>query len=150
VTSGKLGGGGAYPSGGTAGSWRKSFGAAAFISGEGAPVVAGGGDEVLQLGRGEGVRGLLEIVGIGSSGRSSPGSGGRRRGSAGIHVREGGLRWSGELGAREEESERSGDGRTSGAVSGEGTARRQRGRGGEKGGGGSGRGVPWGLAPIGG
>jgi hypothetical protein len=94
VTSGKSGGGGAYPSGGTAGSRRKSFGAATFISGEGAPVVAGGGDEVLQLGRGEGVRGLLEIVGIGSSRRSSPGSGGRRRGSAGIHAREGGLRWS--------------------------------------------------------
>jgi hypothetical protein len=32
--------------------------AAAFVSGEGAPVVAGGGDEVLQLGRGEGVRDL--------------------------------------------------------------------------------------------
>jgi hypothetical protein len=57
-------------------------------------VVAGGGDEVLQLKRGEGVRGLQEIAGIGSSGRSSPGSGGRRRCSAGIHAREGGLRWS--------------------------------------------------------
>jgi hypothetical protein len=131
--------GGAYPSGGTAGRRRKSFGAAVFVGGEGALVVADGGDEVLQLGRGEGVRGLEKIAGIGSSGRSSPGSGGQRRCSAGIHVREGGLRWLeavvwhgkrwGELGAREEESERSGDGRTSG----EETAWRQRGRGGEKG-----------------
>jgi hypothetical protein len=32
--------------------------AAAFIGGEGAPVVTGGGDEVLQLGRSEGVRDL--------------------------------------------------------------------------------------------
>jgi hypothetical protein len=32
--------------------------AVAFIGGEGAPVVAGGGDEVLQLGRGEEVRDL--------------------------------------------------------------------------------------------
>jgi hypothetical protein len=63
--------------------------AAAFVGGEGAPVVAGGGDEVLQLGRGEGVRDLQEILGIGSSGRSSPGSGGRRRCSAGIHEGEG-------------------------------------------------------------
>jgi hypothetical protein len=58
--------------------------AVAFIGGEGAPVVAGGGDEVLQLGRGEGVRDLKEILGIRSSGRSSPGSGGRLRCSAGI------------------------------------------------------------------
>jgi hypothetical protein len=50
VTPGKSGGGGAYPSGGTAGRRRKSFGAAAFVGGEGAPVVADGGDEVLQLG----------------------------------------------------------------------------------------------------
>jgi hypothetical protein len=59
--------------------------AASFVSGEGAPVVTGGVDEVLQLGRGEGVRDLQEISGIGSSGRSSPGRGGRRRCSAGIH-----------------------------------------------------------------
>jgi hypothetical protein len=50
--------------------------AAAFIGGEGDPVVAGEGDEVLQLGRGEGVRDLQEISGIGRLGRSSPGSGG--------------------------------------------------------------------------
>jgi hypothetical protein len=56
--------------------WRR---AAAFVGGEGAPVVASGGDEVLQLGRGEGVRDLQEISGIGSSGRSSPGSGRWRR-----------------------------------------------------------------------
>jgi hypothetical protein len=67
----------------------KRRGAAAFIGGEGAPVVAGGGDEVLQLRRGEGVRDLQEISRIGSSGRSSPGSGGRRRCSAGIREGEG-------------------------------------------------------------
>jgi hypothetical protein len=50
-----------------------------------------------------------------------------------------GKRW-GELGAREE-SERSGDGRTSGAASGEETAWRQRGRGGEQGKGGGCRGA---------
>jgi hypothetical protein len=79
VTSGKSGGGGAYPSGRMVGRRRKTFGAATFIGGEGAPVVAGEGDELMQLRRGEGVRGLQEIAGIGSSGRSSPGSGGRRR-----------------------------------------------------------------------
>jgi hypothetical protein len=63
--------------------------AAAFVGGEGAPMVAGGGDEALQLGRGEGVRDLQEISGIGSSGRSSLGSGGRRRCSAGIREGEG-------------------------------------------------------------
>jgi hypothetical protein len=94
VTPGKSGRGGAYPSGETAGRRRKSFGAAVFVNGEGAPVVVGGGDKVLQLRRGEGVRGLQEIAGIGSSGRSSPGSGRRRRCSARIRVREGGLRWS--------------------------------------------------------
>jgi hypothetical protein len=71
VTSGKSDGGGTYPSGGTAGRQRKSFRAAVFVGGEGAPVVTGGGDEVLELGRSEGVRDLQEIVGIGSSGRSS-------------------------------------------------------------------------------
>jgi hypothetical protein len=96
--------------------------AAAFVGGEGFPVVTGGGDEVLQLGRGEGVRDLQEISGIGSSGTGSPGSGGRRRCSAGIHEGEGatggwrrqsgcGERW-GSSGAREE-SERSGDERMS-------------------------------------
>jgi hypothetical protein len=67
--------------------WCKRRRAAAFVGGEGAPVVAGGGDEVLQLGRGEGVRDLQEILGIGSSGRSSPGGGGRRWCSA--RIREG-------------------------------------------------------------
>jgi hypothetical protein len=100
--------------------------AAAFIGGEGAPVVAGGGDEALLLGRGEGVRDLHEISGIGSSGRSSPGSGGRRRCSAGIREGEGAAggrrRWSrcgersGSSSAREEGSERSGNGGTSGAA----------------------------------
>jgi hypothetical protein len=55
-------------------------------------VVNGKGDEVLQLGRGEGVRDLHEIVGIGSSGRSSLGSGGQRRCSVRIHAREMGLK----------------------------------------------------------
>jgi hypothetical protein len=41
-------------------------------------VVAGVVEEVLPLGRGEGVRKLQEIPGIGSSGKSSPGRGGRR------------------------------------------------------------------------
>jgi hypothetical protein len=87
---------------------------------------SGGGDEVLQLGRGEGVRDLQEISGISSSGRSSPGSGGRRWCSVGIREGEGaadGRRWRsgcgerwGSSGAREKESERSGDGRTSGAA----------------------------------
>jgi hypothetical protein len=63
--------------------------AAAFVGGEGAPMVFGGGDEVLQLGRVEGVRDLQEISGIGNSGRSSPGRGGRRRCSAGICEGEG-------------------------------------------------------------
>jgi hypothetical protein len=91
VTPGKSGGGGAYPSDEMVGRRRKSFGAAAFVSGEGAPVVADGGDEVLQLGRGEGVRGLQEIAGIGSSGRSSPGSGGGRNPCEGGGF--GGRRW---------------------------------------------------------
>jgi hypothetical protein len=73
VTPGRSGGRGAYLSDGTAGRRRRSFGVAAFIGGEGSPVVAGGGDEVLQLGRGEGVRDLQEIARIGSSGRSSQG-----------------------------------------------------------------------------
>jgi hypothetical protein len=74
----------------------------------------------------QGVRKLQEIAGIGSSGRSSTGSGGRRWSLAGI--REGdwaiggrrrrsrcGERWGGS-GAREEGSERNGDGRMSGAA----------------------------------
>jgi hypothetical protein len=61
--------------------------AAVFVGGEGSPVVTGGAEEVLQLGRGEGVRKLQEILGIGSSGKSSPGRGGRRRRSA--EIREG-------------------------------------------------------------
>jgi hypothetical protein len=52
--------------------------AAAFIGNEGSPAVAGGAEEVLQLGRGEGVGKLQETPGIGSSGKSSPGRGGGR------------------------------------------------------------------------
>jgi hypothetical protein len=100
--------------------------AAAFVGGEGAPVGGDNGCGVLQHQRGKGVRKIQEIVGIGSSGRSSPGSGGRRRCSAGIHEGEWaaggwrqrsccGERWGGS-GAREEGSERNGDGRTSGAA----------------------------------
>jgi hypothetical protein len=47
-----------------------------------------GCDEVLQLGRGKGVRKSQEIVRIGDSGRSSPGNGGWWRRSAGIQVKE--------------------------------------------------------------
>jgi hypothetical protein len=103
--------------------WRR---AAAFVDGEGAPVGGDGGCGVLQHWRGKGVRKLQEIVGIGSSGSSSPGSGRRQRCLAGIREGEGatggwrrrsgcGERWGGS-GAREEVSERSGDGRTSGAA----------------------------------
>jgi hypothetical protein len=49
----------------------------AFVGGEGAPVVVVECDEVLQLGRGKGVRKLQEIARIGGSERSSPGNGGR-------------------------------------------------------------------------
>jgi hypothetical protein len=61
--------------------------AAAFIGCEGSPVVTGMAEEVLQLGRGTGVRKLQEISGIGSSGKSSPGRGGRQRRST--EIREG-------------------------------------------------------------
>jgi hypothetical protein len=64
---------GAHRNGGSTVRWCKRRRAAAFVGGEGAPVVADGGDEVLLLGRGEGVRDLQEILGISSSGRSSPG-----------------------------------------------------------------------------
>jgi hypothetical protein len=73
-----------------------------------------------------GVRDLQEISGIGSKGMSSPGGGGQRRCSAGIHEGEGAAggrrqrsgcgEWWGSSGAREEGSERSGDGGTSGAA----------------------------------
>jgi hypothetical protein len=46
-------------------------------------------DEVLELGRGKGVRKLQEIARIGGTGRSSPGNGGWWQRSAGIRVREG-------------------------------------------------------------
>jgi hypothetical protein len=70
--------------------------AAAFVGGEGATVGGDSGCGFLQHRRGKGVRKMQEIAGIGSSGRSSPGSGGRRRCSAGIHEGEGaagGRRW---------------------------------------------------------
>jgi hypothetical protein len=72
VSSGRWGGGGAHLNGGMAERRRRGLGAAVFVGGEGSPVVAGVVEEVLQLGRGEGVRKLQEIPGIGSSGKSSP------------------------------------------------------------------------------
>jgi hypothetical protein len=84
VTPGKSGGGGAYPSGGVAGRREESSGTAAFTNGEGASVVVVECGEVMQLGRGQGVRKLQEIARIGGSGRSSPGNGGRWRRSAEI------------------------------------------------------------------
>jgi hypothetical protein len=124
--SGKEERAGAHRNGGSTVRQRKRRRAAAFIGGEGAPVHGDGGCGVLQHQRGKGVRKLQEIAGIGSSGRSSPGSGGRWRCSAGIHEGEWaasgrrrgsgcGERWGGS-GAQEEESERSGDMRTSGAA----------------------------------
>jgi hypothetical protein len=83
------------------------------VNGETVPTTSGGGvhrrgggsgghrrvEEVLQLGRGEGVRKLQEIPGIGSSGKSSTRRGGRRRRSAEIREGEAGSggrrRWSG-------------------------------------------------------
>jgi hypothetical protein len=64
--------------------WRR---AVAFSGGEGAPVGGDGECGVLQHQRGKGVRGLQEIARIGSSGRSSTGSGGWQRCSA--RIREG-------------------------------------------------------------
>jgi hypothetical protein len=117
---------GAHRNGGSTVRRRKRRRVAVFIGGEGAPVGGDGWCGVLQHRRGKGVRRLQKIAGIGSSGRSSPGSGGRWRCSARIHEGEWaaggrrqrsrcGERWGGS-GAREEESERSGDGRMSGAV----------------------------------
>jgi hypothetical protein len=157
---------GAHRNGGSTVRRRKRRQAAAFVGGEGAPVGCDSGCGVLQHRRGKGVRKLQEIAGIGSSGRSSQGSGGRWRCSAGIHKGEWvacgrrlrsvcGERWGGS-GAREEESERSGDGRTSGAAR-EGSERlggsaAEGKRGGKRWGPGVGvpRGaaVPWGLAPT--
>jgi hypothetical protein len=56
VTPGKSVGGGAYPSGRAAGRREESSETTAFTGGEGAPVVVVECDEVLQLGRGKGVR----------------------------------------------------------------------------------------------
>jgi hypothetical protein len=70
--------------------------AAAFVGGEGAPMVAGGGDEALQLGREEGVRDLQEISGIvarGGAHRGVADGGGARPESArerGLPVARGG------------------------------------------------------------
>jgi hypothetical protein len=139
---------GAHRNGGSTVRRCKRRRAAAFVGGEGPPVVAVGGDEALQLGRGEGVSDLQEILGIGSSGRSSLGSGGRWRCSAGIREGEGdvggqrqrsrcGERLGGS-GAREKESERSGDGRTSGAArAGSATEGKEKGKGGGLGRGGA-------------
>jgi hypothetical protein len=79
---------GAQRNGGSTVRRRKRHRAAAFVGGEGASVGGSGGCGVLQHRRGKGVRKLQEITGIGSLGRSSPGSGGRWRCSAGIHETE--------------------------------------------------------------
>jgi hypothetical protein len=71
------------------GRWEESSGTAAFAGGEGAPVVMVKCDEVLQLGRGMGVRKLHEIARIGDLGRNSPGNGRRWWRSVGIRAREG-------------------------------------------------------------
>jgi hypothetical protein len=70
--------------------WREeSSETVVFAGGEGAPVVVVKCDEVLQLGRGKGVRKLQEILRIGDSGRSSSRNGGWWRRSAEIRAREG-------------------------------------------------------------
>jgi hypothetical protein len=79
---------GAHRNGGLTVRRRKWRRAAAFVSGEDAPVDGDGGCGVLQHRRGKGVRKLQEIAGVGSSGRSSPGSGGWWQCSAGIHEGE--------------------------------------------------------------
>jgi hypothetical protein len=90
VSPGKWGGGGAHPNGGTAERRRRGLRAVAFVGGEGSLMVADVVEEVLPLERGEGVRKFQEILGIGSSGKGSPGRGGRRRRSAEIHEGEAG------------------------------------------------------------
>jgi hypothetical protein len=116
----------AHRNGGSTVRRRERRRATSFIGGEGALVGGDGGCGVLQHRRSKGVRKMQEIAGIRNSWRSSPGSGGRRRCSAGIREGEwaaGGRRWRsrcgerwGGSGAREEGSERNGDGRTSGAA----------------------------------
>jgi hypothetical protein len=78
----------AHRNGGSTVRRRKRHWAAAFVGGEGAPVGGYSGCGVLQHRSGKGVRKLQENTGIGSSGRSSPGSGGWRRCSAGIREGE--------------------------------------------------------------
>jgi hypothetical protein len=80
---------GAHWNGGSTVRQEESSGTAAFAGGEGVLVVVVRSDEVLQLRRGKGVRKSQGIARIGDSGRSSPGSGGRWRCSAGIRAREG-------------------------------------------------------------
>jgi hypothetical protein len=87
--SGKEERAGAHRNGGSTARRDESSRTAALAGGEGAPVVVVRCDEVLQLGRGKGVRKLQEIVRIGGLGRSSPGNGGRWRRSAVIRAREG-------------------------------------------------------------
>jgi hypothetical protein len=100
--------------------------AAAFVGGEVAPVVVGGDDEALQLGRGEGVRDLQEFLGLAARGgvhRGVADGGGARPKSTrerGLPVAGGGGPGAGSgggsSGTREKESERSGDGGTSRAA----------------------------------
>jgi hypothetical protein len=141
VSPGRWGGGGAHPNSGTAERRRRGLGAATFVSGEGSPVVAGVVEEVLQLGRGEGVRKLQEIPGIGSSGKSSPGRGGRRRRSAKIREGEAVVRVRGVAGRLERSREWSerGENRVSDGAARGGMLSAAARPGGEKG---EGRGVP--------
>jgi hypothetical protein len=162
--AGQGGEGRAHRNGGSTVRQCKRRRAAKFVSGEGAPVVTGGGDEVLQLRRGEGVRDLQEISGIGCLGgahRWVADDGGARPESArerGLPVAGGGGPGAGSGGeARALERSRSGLGTggrvehrewgASGLV-----ATRQRGKRREKVGvpgvgAPRGVGVPWGLAP---
>jgi hypothetical protein len=58
------------------------------VDDEAVQTASSGGVRSCSTGEARGVRKLQEIVGIGSSGRSSPGSGGRWRCSAGIRMKE--------------------------------------------------------------
>jgi hypothetical protein len=85
VTRGKSDGGGAYPSGGTAGRRRKSFRATTFVGGEGAPVVGGGGlarEAVVRVGRSRG--------GVGEEWRWENERGSERGGNGSAAARQGG------------------------------------------------------------
>jgi hypothetical protein len=106
---------GAHRNGGSTVRQRKRRRAAAFISGEGAPVGGDGGCGVLQHRRGKGMRKLQEIAGVGSSGRSSPGSARlESTRESGLPMAGGSGPGAGSGGEARALERRSGDGRTSG------------------------------------